>query len=268
LGRRVPPGGCTLSAPAWRTARGLPSAALLDPSAPALSLNTAPIPPIHIRHSGVHPALESMVMSPSGQRRAYHYRREAPQIKVPTQYRAPNSCSLKWRVDFMIRLSLMTMCLILLTPSLGRGEPTNEIRGLLMRFDEPIGMRFTDYSGSGHTITPVGGVSHSRSERIAGAGSACFDGTGYLRLEASPDFHFQGDLTIDFWFKSTSTMRQHALSFGSLTYPQTNLDFNFADTDIAAPTGPVGFWLYWNSSGSNMIVSGTRLQYMDGIGTT
>ncbi|HZH13853.1 MAG TPA: LamG domain-containing protein [Archangium sp.] len=164
----------------------------------------------------------------------------------------------------MIRLSLMTMCLILITPSLGRGEPTNEIRGLLMRFDEPIGMRFTDYSGSGHTITPVGGVSHSRTERIAGAGSACFDGTGYLRLEASPDFHFQGDLTIDFWFKSTSTMRQHALSFGSLTYPQTNLDFNFADTDIAAPTGPVGFWLYWNSSGSNMIVSGTRLQYMDG----
>jgi hypothetical protein len=48
LGRRVSPGGCTLSAPVWRTARGLPSAALLGPSAPALTLHTAPIPPIRL----------------------------------------------------------------------------------------------------------------------------------------------------------------------------------------------------------------------------
>ncbi|ATB39364.1 ATP-dependent RNA helicase HrpA [Cystobacter fuscus] len=45
LGRRVPPGGCSLCAPPWLTARGLPSAALLGPSPPSLSLYTAPIPP-------------------------------------------------------------------------------------------------------------------------------------------------------------------------------------------------------------------------------
>jgi hypothetical protein len=156
----------------------------------------------------------------------------------------------------------MIICLTLLTPGLGRGEPTNEIRGLLLRFDEPSGMRFTDYSGSGHTITPVGGASHSRSESVNGTGSACFNGTGYLRVDASPDFHFQGDLTIDFWFKSANTNRQHALSFGSLTYPQANLDFNFSD--FAEPRGVVGFWLYWASGGSNHIVSGTVPQYMNG----
>ncbi|PTL80103.1 metallophosphoesterase [Vitiosangium sp. GDMCC 1.1324] len=40
------PWGCTASPPARRTASRHPSATLLHPSAPALSLNTAPIPPI------------------------------------------------------------------------------------------------------------------------------------------------------------------------------------------------------------------------------
>jgi len=144
------------------------------------------------------------------------------------------------------------------------GEPLSEIRGLLLRFDEPVGRRFTDYSGSGHTVSPNGGVTQSRNDYVGGAGSACFDGTGYLNVNGASDFYFHGDFTIDFWFKSSSdgsAYAQYALTIGGLPHPKNNISFDFADKDDSLH----GFWLYWNSSGSNKITAGnSRLQYMDG----
>ncbi|HLL00792.1 MAG TPA: LamG domain-containing protein [Myxococcaceae bacterium] len=142
-------------------------------------------------------------------------------------------------------------CLASPMPSRAEGS----LRGLLLRFDEPEGRRFTDYSGSGHTITPVGSVTRSTTDKVSGASSVCFDGNGYLEIDASSDFYFDGDLTIDFWFKSSHESRQHALTIGSALFAE-NIDFNFVDG--------TGFWLYWNSGGTNAIRYGTPLQYMNG----
>lgn len=159
------------------------------------------------------------------------------------------------------RLALLLGCAVLglgSAPAWAEGEHV----GLLLRFDEPAGRRFTDYSGSGHTINPVGTVWRSGTDKVSGS-SVCFDGNGYLEVSASPDFVFAGDLTIDFYFKSNHQGRQHALSFGR--HPVDNIDFDFADSAIAKDGAPVGFWLYWNSGGTNRITSGTRFQYMDGF---
>lgn len=167
---------------------------------------------------------------------------------------------MKWEGNTLLknRLALLLGCALGLgaAPAWAEGA----LSGLLLRFDEPAGRRFTDYSGSGHTITPVGTVTRSGSDKVSGS-SVCFDGNGHLEISASPDFVFTGDLTIDFWFKSSHQGRQHALSFGE---PTANIDFNFADSDPAKDGNPVGFWLYWNSSGSTKITSGTRFQYLDG----
>ena len=162
------------------------------------------------------------------------------------------------------RSSILTIasCIVALLGG-GVAQAEGSLPGLLLRFDEPADRRFTDYSGSGHTITPVGSVTRSSADKISGTSSVCFDGNGYLQIDASPDFVFSGELTIDFWFKSSYTERQHALSFGNYL-GQNNIDFDFADRDNATANGPVGFWLYWNSGGTNKITSGTRLQYMDG----
>ena len=153
---------------------------------------------------------------------------------------------------------LVAVLLALLCPVLSaRAEGT--LRGLLLRFDEPAGRRFTDYSGSGHTVSAVGNVTRSVTDKIQGASSVCFSGDGYLQVDPSPDFVFAEDLTIDFWFKSASSERQYALSFGYRN-EENNIDFDFADRDGTSP----GFWLYWNSGGQNRITGGTRLQYMDG----
>jgi hypothetical protein len=141
-------------------------------------------------------------------------------------------------------------------------QAEGSLRGLLLRFDEPEGRRFTDYSGSGHTITPMGTVTRSTTDKINGEGSVCFNGNGYLQIDPSPDFVFPGDLTIDFWFKSSYTERQHALSFGYHA-DANNIDFDFADRDLLKGTS-VGFWLYWNGGGTSNVASGTRLQYVDG----
>jgi hypothetical protein len=158
------------------------------------------------------------------------------------------------------RLALLLGCAVL---GLGAAPAWAEsnLGGLQLRFDEPAGRRFTDYSGSGHTIKPVGTVWRSGADKVRGS-SVCFGGNGYLEVEAAPDFAFAGDLTIDFWFKSSHQGRQHALSIGGYSFE--NIDFDFADGDIATDGKPVGFWLYWNGSGGNKITSGTRFQYVDG----
>jgi hypothetical protein len=50
-GRRLPQGGCTLSAPAWRTALGLPSASFLFLSAPTRCPQLGPLPSYTSRRS-------------------------------------------------------------------------------------------------------------------------------------------------------------------------------------------------------------------------
>lgn len=159
-------------------------------------------------------------------------------------------------------ISLITTCWALLCLGATAAHAEGSLRGLLVRFDEPAGRRFTDYSGSGHTITPAGTVTRSTTDKINGESSVCFDGTGHLQIEPSPDFVFSDDLTIDFWFKSSYGERQHALSFGDYS-GANNIDFDFADRGLIGGTS-VGFWLHWNSGGTNYVASGTRLQYMDG----
>lgn len=156
----------------------------------------------------------------------------------------------------MTCLVAVFLSLLCLAPS-ARAE--GNLRGLLLRFDEPAGRRFTDYSGSGHTVSAVGNVTRSVTDKVQGSSSVCFDGGGYLQVDPSPDFVFAEDLTIDFWFKSSSSERQYALSFG-YHKEENNIDFDFADRDGTSP----GFWLYWNGGGGNRIIGGTRLQYMDG----
>ncbi|MFE8605535.1 LamG domain-containing protein [Archangium violaceum] len=164
---------------------------------------------------------------------------------------------MKNAMTFLPAACLAFLCLGV-TPARAEGG----LHGLLLRFDEPAGRRFTDYSGSGNTITAVGTVTRSTADKVHGESSVCFDGNGYLQIEPSSDFVFSAALTIDFWFKSSYTERQNALSFGDHR-DVNNIDFNFSDRDPVGGTS-VGFWLFWSSNGWNRITSGTRLQYMDG----
>lgn len=60
------------------------------------------------------------------------------------------------------------------------------------------GNTFTDESGK--TVTPTGGVNTLIALKEFGTASAYFDGTGYLTIPHSTDFHFStNDFTIDFW---------------------------------------------------------------------
>ena len=152
-----------------------------------------------------------------------------------------------------ISTPLLAACLTFLFLGATPARSEGSLRGLLVRFDEPAGRRFTDYSGSGHTITPVGTVTRSTTDKVNGQSSVCMDGNGYLQIDPSPDFVFSEDLTIDFWFKSAHPERQHALAFGNHA-DSNNLDFDFVDQDPIAPTNSsVGFWLYWSGGGLNRI---------------
>jgi hypothetical protein len=101
----------------------------------------------------------------------------------------------------------------------------------------------------------VGNVTRSAADKLRGASSVCFNRNGYVEIEASSDFAFQGGLTIDFWFKSSYSERQYPLSLGDGVIGNPHLYFGDKDYIDGAQ---VGFWLYWKGNGPNRITSGTR----------
>src|ERR1043166_2538739 len=72
------------------------------------------------------------------------------------------------------------------------------------------------------------------------------------------DWNFgTGEFTFDFWQRSDSTDRMHALSFEpDPTFASNNLDFNFNDS--------AGIYVYWNGGGNNSIQIGNSGTYTDG----
>lgn len=89
------------------------------------------------------------------------------------------------------------------TPPLS-AHTTDQYTKLLMHFPS------TDKNQSGKTITRYGDAKISTDQYKFGLSSGYFDGTGdYLTAQASTDFNFSSDnLTIDFWWYSTSSSRQ------------------------------------------------------------
>lgn len=61
-------------------------------------------------------------------------------------------------------------------------------------------------SSTKHTVTASGNAQHSTTQYKIGASSIKFDGTGdYLTIPNHNDFNFDGDYTVECWFKTTST---------------------------------------------------------------
>jgi len=57
-----------------------------------------------------------------------------------------------------------------------------------------------------HLITALGDTNHEADQKYFGSSSIYFDGAGdYLTIPDSEDWTFDGDLTIDFWIKTTSS---------------------------------------------------------------
>jgi hypothetical protein len=89
-----------------------------------------------------------------------------------------------------------------------------------------------------------------------------FNGTNAsVSIPDSLDWNFgTGDFTFDFWENSSSTTREHALSFEP-NQDVNNLEFDFNDN--------FGLWLYWNSGGgpvgTNAIQVGNVGDYTNGL---
>jgi hypothetical protein len=121
---------------------------------------------------------------------------------------------------------------------------------------------FTDSSPSAHVVTLSGGVAISVADSKFGGASAHFDGIdGFLSVDDTTDWNFgTGDFTVDFWMKSSGAngTRMQLLSFGDAG-SGANLDFDLNDPDV---TG-TGLWVYWNSGGSNRVITSTSVT--DGV---
>ena len=73
---------------------------------------------------------------------------------------------------------------------------------LLIHGNEGSGQSFTDSSLSNHTITSVGGATHSNTQSKFPGGSFYLDGGDYLTIAPSSDFDFgTGSFTIDAWIR-------------------------------------------------------------------
>mgnify|MGYP000973161732 CR=1 FL=1 len=123
---------------------------------------------------------------------------------------------------------------------------------LLMHFDGQ-GSSFVDSSGRNHIISVTGNVTQTTATSVSGGKSAYFDGSSYLSIATPNSFAFASgsDYTIDFWMKSSSNNRMHALSFGIMG--TDNIDFDFNDAGA--------LWLYHNSTGANAIIPGSIGEY-------
>ena len=114
---------------------------------------------------------------------------------------------------------------------------------LWIRSDNETGSAFTDYSGSGHTVTANGDVQHS----TFGSDTAIlFDGTGdYLSLADHDDWDFGADdFTIDLWVNFTSATGYYDGIFSTRNIPKSNpfyrmeifngtIQWEWASTNIA-----------------------------------
>ena len=74
------------------------------------------------------------------------------------------------------------------------------------------------FSMSGHTITANGDVANTRAVRKVGDSSILFDGTGdYLTIPDSTDWDFDGDFTIEMWFRA-DTIAQNGMLWSHKAY--------------------------------------------------
>jgi len=90
-----------------------------------------------------------------------------------------------------------------------------------------------------------------------------FDGTDDdVQIPASNDWNFgTGEFTFDFWARSSSTDRMHALSFEpDPTFGSNNLDFDFNDNSGSGH----GLFVFWNGGGNNFIQVGNIGDYTNG----
>ena len=120
-------------------------------------------------------------------------------------------------------------------------------------FDEGTGTTVKDISGYGNDGTLVGDT-HFVDSDIEGY-ALSFDGTGdYVTIPDNPLWDFgTDDFSINFWFKTSITEREHALNFGGVS--SNNLCFNFNNS-------PYGVWVYWMGGGSPAVKTSTF--YNDG----
>jgi hypothetical protein len=93
-------------------------------------------------------------------------------------------------------------------PGSGLTDPYFSNVSLLLRADGTHGSTaITDSSPAAHTVTPYGNTSISTANSHSGGSSLYFDGSGdYATIPTSTDFDFGGgDVTIEFWFRTTQT---------------------------------------------------------------
>ena len=85
---------------------------------------------------------------------------------------------------------------------------------LLLHMDDD---GLTDSSSAAHATTKHGGIARSSVQSKFGGYSAHLDGSGYLSIAASQDWHLPGDWTVDFWmFDEDPASGWHApMSIGS-----------------------------------------------------
>lgn len=117
--------------------------------------------------------------------------------------------------------------------------------------DDPVSLWRDASSHGNNAVQSTGSL-----QPTWGNGVMSFDGTEHMEVAAGSDFDFgTADFTISFFMRSSSSSRQHAIDFGTAGVKNISFDFNDAG---------YGIFLYWNSAGTNRIVSGSTGDYTDG----
>ncbi|MFA5926334.1 MAG: LamG-like jellyroll fold domain-containing protein, partial [Parcubacteria group bacterium] len=96
----------------------------------------------------------------------------------------------------------------------------------LLLHADGTGATFTDSSSSGKTVSAAGTATQSTTQYKFGGESASFS-SGYLSTTDSTDWTWDGDFTVDFWFRLNSTTNNFFLtSAGSLPNPSLRIMYD------------------------------------------